>query len=461
MITAESVYRVMQEHHMTEKGDRIIIGVSGGADSMCLLFLMHELKERLGIFPGVIHVHHGIRGISADKDEEYVRKQCAKLNIPFKSVHYDIPAIAEKEGLSLEEAGRIMRYRAFREAKGDKIAVAHHAEDLAETFLFNLFRGTGVKGLSGIRPVSGDIIRPLLTFDRTEIEEYLNERGIFFCEDETNTDITYARNRIRLNIIPEAEKLNSSAVKHIYEAAEKSGEAWDFIEEEGEKLFLSAADLSRMPESLVLNTDSITGTAEVLKKYVLKKCIALLAGREKDITGRHIEDTEKLMENLSGKALSLPYGIKVRKSFDTLDFSRTGSEKAEGPLDQEILFPVEAGKEIEITLPGGERVMGCITEKPEDIPVLRYTKWLDYDKIKGHAVWRRRKPGDRISIEGGSKKLKDYLIEEKVPADERGRLYSLYDGDRVIWVPGLRIGFEYKVTGETKRVLKVSMETEP
>lgn len=459
MITADSVFKVMQEHHMTEKGDRVVIGVSGGADSMCLLFLMYELKERLEISPEVIHINHGIRGESADKDEEYVREQCAKLNIPFKSYRFDIPSIAEKEGLSLEEAGRIMRYRAFREEKGDRIAVAHHAEDLAETLLFNLIRGTGIKGLAGIKPVSGDIIRPLLYFTRAEIEEYLKEKGVLFREDETNADISYARNRIRLNIIPEAERLNPSAVKHMLEAAEKSGEAWDFIEEEGEKLFDRETDLSHMPETLILNTVHISGAAGVLKKYVLKKSISLLAGMEKDITGRHVGDLEKLLSNVSGKALSLPYGIRVRKSFDTLIFSKNGTK--EETVGDEIAFPVKEGEETKIILPGGERIKGYLTEKPEVIPIVTYTKWLDYDKIKDHAVWRRRRPGDRISIAGGSKKLKDYLIEERIPADERDSLYFLADEENVIWIPGLRIGHEYKVTGETKRVLRVSIETEP
>ena len=143
MITAEKVMKVMTDHRMADRGDRIIIGVSGGADSMCLLFLMSEISESMGFRPEVIHVHHGIRGKSADEDERYVKEICERLKISVKSVHVDVPSFAEKEGLSEEEAGRILRYRIFEEEKPDKIAIAHHSEDSAETLLFNLFRGTG------------------------------------------------------------------------------------------------------------------------------------------------------------------------------------------------------------------------------------------------------------------------------------------------------------------------------
>ncbi len=465
MITTDRVYQVIRDHRMIEKGDRVVTGVSGGADSMCLLFLMCELRERMDFYPEALHVHHGIRGKSADEDEEYVRKECEKLGIGFRSVRVDVPAFASKEGLSEEEAGRILRYRIFYEGEPDKIAIAHHCEDSVETLLFNLFRGTGLKGLGGIRMVSGKIIRPLLPFTREEIEVYCREKGILYRTDETNADLSYARNRIRNSIIPEAERINSAALKHMLEAAERIDEAREYIESRAEGYFQKAADLSGMPEKLVLRTEPLNGIPKILKDAVIKRCITTLVGKEKDISAVHVHDTEMLTGAMSGRMLSLPYSITVRNSFGDLYFLKdnnisTGNDETLYPDGfLEIVFPVrEDGIETEIKLPDGSRVTGMLMEKPEIIPVLAYTKWLDYDKIKNGAVWRTRRPGDRISIQGGSKKVKDLFIEEKIPEEDRNRLFFLADGNEAVWIPGLRIGHGYKVTEETKRVLKVLLE---
>lgn len=457
MITAEKVMKVMTDHRMADRGDRIIIGVSGGADSMCLLFLMSEISKSMGFYPEVIHVHHGIRGRSADEDESYVRETCEKLKISCKSIRVDVPSFAEREGLSEEEAGRILRYRIFEEEKPDKIAIAHHSEDSAETLLFNLFRGTGLKGLTGIRPVSGNIIRPLIFFTREEIEEYCREKGISYRTDETNGDLSYARNRIRNNIIPEAERINSSALKHILEAAGKIGEAREFIEKEAEELFKRAADLSDMPEKLVLKGEQLKESPGILKDSVVKRCIVAAAGREKDITSRHVEETVMLLDSSSGKMISLPYGINVRNNFGDLIFS--GKEKDQREALPEVPLVIRAdGEEIRDRLPDGRIFKGRFCEKTDDTPNLPYTKWLDYDKIKDGAVWRTRRSGDRISIKGGSKKLKELFIEEKIPHEERDSIYFLADGSDAVWIPGMRIGHKYKVTEETKRVLRVSLE---
>lgn len=459
MITCEDVLKVINRHRMIKDGDRVITGVSGGADSMCLLFLMSELREEIRFFPEVIHVHHGIRGKSADEDLLYVEEQCRKLHIPFKPVKADIPAIAKERGLSEEEAGRIVRYEAFNESGADRIAVAHHMEDSAETILFNLFRGTGLQGLGGIRPVSGKVIRPLIFFTRQDIEEYCREKGINYRSDETNDDTFYARNRIRQNILPEAEKINPAALKHIVDAAEKLSEISDHLNRTAEELFLSCTEIAEGSGKLTLDIKMLSNGDPVLQGMVLKKCIGCAAGRDKDISTVHVRETENLLNGSSGKQISLPYGVVVKKSFDRLIFS-TGAEEAAGKSAEIPFIISENGEETAITLPDGNRVTACITEKPENIPELTYTKWLDYDKIKGAAVWRTRRQGDRISIRGGSKKLKDLFIEEKTSADKRDSVFLLADDVEVIWVPGSRIGHKYKVTESTKRVLKVSYDTE-
>ncbi|MBQ7724760.1 MAG: tRNA lysidine(34) synthetase TilS [Lachnospiraceae bacterium] len=457
---------------MVESGDSVVVGVSGGADSMCLLFLMSEIKDILGLSLSAVHVHHGIRGLSADEDQSYVEKECKKLGIPCLSVREDVPGYAREKGLSEEEAGRIIRYRAFRKSRPDRIAVAHHAEDSAETTLFNLFRGTGLKGLSGIKPVSGDLIRPLIYFTREEIEEYCKSKGIEYRQDETNREDVYARNRIRHNIIPEAEKINSAAAKHIVEASERIGEAWGYLEGEAERIFNDCTDLSSMPEKLILYIDKIRDRERFMRSIVIKKCIVFLAGREKDITAVHVEDTWELINSDSGKKLSLPYGIIAEKSFNTLIFSPAEKEVSveEQGYKNEISFDVKEGEgELRVSLPNGVIAAGAIVGReevefedngaPENaVKNLRYTKWLDYDKIRGNAVWRTRRPGDRISIKDGTKKLKDLFIEEKIPADKRDSICFLATGNEVIWVPGFRIGHAFKVTEQTGKILKVSLD---
>lgn len=457
---------------MVESGDSVVVGVSGGADSMCLLFLMSEIKDILGYSLSAVHVHHGIRGLSADEDQSYVEKECKKLGIPCLSVREDVPGYAREKGLSEEEAGRIIRYRAFRKSRPDRIAVAHHAEDSAETTLFNLFRGTGLKGLSGIKPVSGDLIRPLIYFTREEIEEYCKSKGIEYRQDETNREDVYARNRIRHNIIPEAEKINSAAAKHIVEASERIGEAWGYLEGEAERIFNDCTDLSSMPEKLILYIDKIRDRERFMRSIVIKKCIVFLAGREKDITAVHVEDTWELINSDSGKKLSLPYGIIAEKSFNTLIFSPAEKEVSveEQGYKNEISFDVKEGEgELRVSLPNGVIAAGAIVGREEvefednraaenAVKNLRYTKWLDYDKIRGNAVWRTRRPGDRISIKDGTKKLKDLFIEEKIPADKRDSICFLATGNEVIWVPGFRIGHAFKVTEQTGKILKVSLD---
>ncbi len=421
---------------------------------MCLLFLMYELKDRLKFSLEALHLNHCIRGAEADEDEAFVRKHCEELGIKLISVKEDVRGYAAKNALSEEEAGRILRYRALREGKPDKIAVAHHSYDSAETVLFNLIRGTGLKGLSGIRPVSGDIIRPLIYFSREETETYCREKGIRYREDSTNRDISYNRNRIRLNIIPETEKINPAAVKHILEASEKIAAAGDYIESEAEALFKRLSDTESLPDKVILNIDGLSGAHPCLREAVIKKSIALLSGSLKDITGIHIKEAEQMMGAQSGKSISLPYGIQVRRSFGSLVFSRKVREGGELPV---FPFTVKEGEETKLTLPDGSLIKGVITENNGTIPNLRYTKWLDYDKIKEHAVWRTRRKGDRISIRGGNRKLKDLFIDEKIPAADRDSIYFLAEGNRAVWIPGLRIGESYKVTEGTERVLRITL----
>ena len=237
----EKVKNYVKQYKMLVPGDIVVAGVSGGADSLCLLFMLKELAEEIPLQLAVVHVNHGIRK-EAEEDAAYVEQICKGLNVPFFLKEADVEAIAKSQGISTEEAGRNVRYEAFSEvltqftegelhtfSKKGKIAVAHTANDRAETMLFHLFRGTGLTGLSGIKPVRDRVIRPLLCLDREEIERYLEKKEIAFCIDRTNNEDTYTRNKIRHHILPFAEKnICTGTVSHMNKTAEMLLETEEF-----------------------------------------------------------------------------------------------------------------------------------------------------------------------------------------------------------------------------------------
>ncbi len=233
----QRVREYIRRYHMLDKEDRVIAGVSGGADSICLLFMLMKLKEELDLDVLAVHVHHGLRGADADADAEYVRRICDGWGVGLRTFHEDVRKLAGQSGLSLEEAGRDIRREIFLRVRdelgGGKIALAHHQNDNAETLIWNLCRGCGIRGLGGIAPVTGPWIRPLLCLKREEIESYLKNRGISYCTDETNLEDDYTRNRIRRHVIPYLEEqVNRQTVSHMSETMEQMRVLGEYIRQE-------------------------------------------------------------------------------------------------------------------------------------------------------------------------------------------------------------------------------------
>ena len=222
----QRVKAYVEKYHMLERGDKVIVGVSGGADSVCLLFMLLELQKEKEITIIAVHVHHGIRGRAADADEDYVRKICREQNVELYVWHEDVKYYAMEYKMTLEEAGRNVRRKVFEDVMakcgGTRIALAHHQNDNAETLLWNLCRGCGLRGMGGIAPVDGVYIRPLLCLRREETEVYLKNQGISYCIDETNLEDTYTRNRLRGHVIPYLEEeINTQSVQHISKTKEQ------------------------------------------------------------------------------------------------------------------------------------------------------------------------------------------------------------------------------------------------
>ena len=455
----DTVRKYIGQYGMIQKGDRIAAGVSGGADSRCLLFLLHRFSQEMGFSLEIVHVEHGIRGSESVEDAAYVKNICEKLSLPCRIVSLDIPELAKKLHLSVEEAGRKARYAAFNETDPDKIAVAHNMGDTAETLLFNLFRGSGIKGAASIQPMNGKVIRPLLSVGRADIEAYCRSNRIVWRTDSTNAEMNYARNRIRLNILPEAEKVNPEAVKHLFKAAQHFQRAETFLAKCTDECFHKYACKNK-EGGLRLRLDLFKNEESLLISRTIQLCINEVLGSAYNVTEKHIEDVRALMDRQSGKSASLPDGaVAVREFGEIVFYPPSSSIEKHSPPPAPAEIPLPEGGQGRISLPDGNSYNFSIEDPPDPMPAaipnLKYTKWLDYDKISGGAVFRTRRSGDYITIRSGRKKLKDLFIAEKIPAAERSRLYMLADGNHIIWIPNLRISEECKISAQTRRVLKI------
>ena len=442
-------------HGMINSGDRICVAVSGGADSMCLLFLMHELKESMGFFLSAVHVEHGIREQASVDDMKFVIHQCDRLGISLETARVDAAAISEQTGTTLEEAARNERYRVFSGLKADRIALAHHMNDQAETFIFNAARGSGVKGLRGMQAVRERYIRPLLCITRGEIEAYCRNRHIEYRQDATNDDIYISRNRIRHVLMPELLKINAGAVRHIFDITEDLSEAEECLDILAQEAFGKCVitALNGRSADIVINLDVFDGLHTAMASLVIKEALIQKAGRARDIARCHVDAVISLAKGQSGRHADLIYGIKAYKEFRQLIIR--------GPGEYEI----SEGNAATGGAPAPNpvyTVLGKEEVAPERITSAEnYTKYIDYATIGDTSLLkvRHRKQGDHISIKGGNKKVKDLLIEEKIPAERRDEMFFVALMDEIVWIPELnRIGERFKVTDETDTILKMEIK---
>lgn len=458
------VWDYMNKNHMTAPGDVVIVGVSGGADSLCLLLVLLQIAKEADISLEVVHVNHGIRK-EASQDEEFVRVLCEQKKLPFHAVHADVEAFAKKEQLSTEEAGRLIRYEAFEKAlngRKGKIAVAHHANDRAETMLFHLFRGTGLRGACGIRPVQGSVIRPLLCIRREEIEQWLKEQHLTFCVDATNEEDLYTRNRIRHHILSYAEnEIVHGAVANMNRAAQQLEEAEDYLEKLTEEAFKRCCAVNGVEaKEITFALEKLCGEDEYLQKRVILQGICMAAGERKDLTQEHVLSVLSLFHAQGNGELHLPYGLCVYKRYGKGMIQKNASLAKASPI------PLP---EIKVTVPSQYELpsVGCVEfqvfpyVKSACIPQKRYTKWFDYDKITTSLVLRTRKTGDYLTInrQMGQKSLQDYFVDEKLPREKRDQQYVLAAEHHILWVLGFRISEYFKVGEATRTVLQVKVIT--
>jgi len=386
-------------------------------------------------------------------------------------VQRDVMQLAKAQGMSTEEAGRKVRYEAFLQVLEQvdsgalaggrgKIAVAHNANDQAETMLFHLFRGSGLTGLCGIRPVREQIIRPLLCVERGEIEDFLEQKGMSYCIDKTNDEDTYTRNRIRHHILPYArEWVSEGAISHMTNTAQLLQETEDFVKQVTQMAYdKCVTSVGReTDQGLQLQIPEALTYPPLIRKYLILSVLEECIPARKDVTARHISAVVSFLENPGNRCLSLPGGFVARREYDRLIVERD-------PVGQELpgqawaIDPADTG---EIGVPGLGTLEFQVFDRKilQDIPQNQYTKWFDYDKIKESLTLRTRKEGDYLTIDRGlsRKSLQDYMVNEKIPRQVRDQVWLLADGQHILWVIGYRISQAYKVSEETKRILQVQV----
>ena len=454
----------MREHEMTAPGDAVIVALSGGADSVCLLTVLKQLATPEFLLRAV-HVHHGIRGAEADRDEAFAQKLCESLSVPLCVAYCHVPAYAAEHGLSEEEAGRILRYQVLEKEAGKweqelpagsrvKIALAHHRDDNAETILHHLLRGSGLTGLAGIRPVQGRRIRPLLCVGREEIRAYLEAGHISWCEDSTNQSPDYTRNRIRSQVLPLLKTaVNEQAEGHILQAGQIIGQADAYLRQQAEEIWQEAV-CGREEDLAAIPLTAFARQPEILKTYLIRHMLDQLHPGWKDIGSRHFTAIAELAGKPVGSRLDLPGGLMARTGYETLEIVRK--------TEREVSVKTESGADGEIhgrqTVP--ELHMTVFSrQKDQEIPKNQYTKWFDYDKIKGTLSVRTRRTGDYLILpSGGSKTIARYMIDEKIPKEKREQILLLAEGSHVLWVVGFRISEYYKIEEHTENILQVTCD---
>ena len=396
------VIEFVEKHSMLTEGDTVIAAVSGGADSVCMLYILLELSKKLNISVSAAHFNHMLRGEEADRDEAFVKDLCAFLQIPFYSQRGDVAAFAKDQGQSTEEAARVMRY-AFLESTAEKtgaakIATAHNADDNAETVILNLVRGTGLAGLRGIPPVRGNIIRPILCLTRDEIETYLLSNGIGYVTDSTNLGDIYSRNKLRHHVMPVLRDLNPRLAESILRTGDVLRQDEACLSDEADRIIAENASANRISASLLLK----------IPRSISSRVIRKMANAA--VSHSLTDDVLALCKNASPSAqLDLP-GIVIRREYDNLVFGKA----ATGSFAEIILT-----EEHSATIPELNLEISLEKSVFTDNIHKSFTEYLfKTTDVYGKITIRPRKIGDKLKLRGTSctKTLKKLFTEKHIPA---------------------------------------------
>ncbi len=450
---------------------RILVGLSGGADSLALLVMMSDLARELGISVGAAHLNHRLRGEESDRDETFVRTLCAEKGIPLH-VGYPPAGALAPDSSDLEARARRVRMHFLettRVREGyDYLALGHHRDDQAETLLLALLRGAGSSGLSGMAPRRGRIIRPLLGVSREDLEEFLGDRGVEYVTDSSNLLAEQTRNRIRLELIPWlAREYNPGIVSVLARTAELVGEEDRYMQAQAGSVFRSAAVLEGFGTGessgrRVMLPVSLFDTQAPLLRRVLRLAYRAVRGTLEDLTREHVEMLLRPGALPSGWSIDLPGAVRARISKDFLVFEKTRprrqsrSSPAILPVPGVLVFPGTAlHLQARLLDSVASRAVASALVGPHP-PLLVRHAFIDYNKVALPLRVRFWRPGDRMQPLGmrGHRKIQDILVDAKVPRTARSRVPLVLDSDhRVLWLAGLRVSEYGKLEGDTRQVL--------
>jgi tRNA(Ile)-lysidine synthase len=444
----------IRKHSLFSEGDTVIVAVSGGADSVALLDILVSLEEfRLTLI--VAHLNHCLRGSESDGDEAFVRDIAARYGLPCEVDRADVQGISRRDKLSLEEAGRVARH-AFLHGlavrhRASVIAMAHHADDQAETVLMRLLRGAGGTGLAGIAPKTGNrLVRPLLGVTRGEIESYLGVREMTFRTDSSNADTNFLRNRVRHELLPYLATYNPSIRDRLVAAAEALTADEALLEE-----LVDGAIARHGTEENGLSVSGVRTEPLGVRLRLYRRALLLAKGNLARIGSRNLQAIDRLVFSARPNgALTLPDGVRVSRRYDAVAF-------APAPGEALAEFP-----EMVLEGPGTYAIRGggALLVEEAGIPAAWHgvpasVAYFDADAAPFPWLVRTFKAGDRITPLGlaGHKKVKDLFIDEKIPLAARRRVPLLFSGKRLIWVCGLRISAETRLTELTGRVMRAEI----
>ncbi len=461
-VLSEKVMSYIEKNLMFDKGDKVVVAVSGGPDSTCLLYILNELKEELGITLIGAHINHCLRGEESDKDEEYAKKTCEKLNIDFYSKRVDIHKVSEEKNLSCEMAGREVRYEFFKELtnklNANKVALAHNANDQAETILMRIMRGTGIAGMIGIRPVRDKIyVRPILHLSRKKIENYCLINNISPRIDKTNLENIYARNKVRLELIPYIEEnFNKDIIKTLNRLSDIVKIDNEYLENISGKEYEKYCEIGE--HRVIINKSAFVEHEAILSR-IIRSALLELNHNLYNFEKIHISSIIELQKHETGKSIMLPQNIIVENCYGNIDIhiyvkaiEAYNNQYALNVNEKNIIHPLN--KTVRIDVKSKMQYTEFIGND--------YIKYFDYDKISEPIILRHRKDGDKFIPLGmvGNKKIKDLFIDLKIPKNKRDEIPLICFGNDIGWVVGYRVSEKFKVSKDTKNILQIRIGSE-
>ncbi len=462
----ERVLGFIQEHRLVSEGEKLVVAVSGGADSVCLIHILTSLREELKLELHIAHLNHQLRDADSDADAEYVAELARKLGIPNTVEKRDVKGYQKEERLSLEEAAREVRYRFLAETAksigAGRVAAGHTKDDHIETILMHLIRGSGTRGLRGLQPAtlwqsgveSLVIIRPLLEISHQETEGYCRQHKITPRLDASNLSLSPLRNRVRQQLLPLLESYNPAIAEALLRTGRIADDDITFLDEQVARLWDKV--VRQEGKAIILEKAAFEQLPTPLKRYLLRAAVERLLGSAKDIEMRHIEEMISLATKAAGKRLSLPGGLTFAIEYNR--YLLTPDLAALSPLPPlKGEFPLNIPGE---TLLPGWRVEASIVEREDMTEKDDFTAYLDLSKSGDRLTVRTRKRGDRFQPLGldQPKKLGEFMIDAKIPNAWRGRVPLVCSGKQILWVVGWRLDERAKVSRDTKQVLRLKFE---